>query len=71
MDEAREAIEVELAADDIEQDVVACHGYAIARRLDDAPLAPDAYAGVTRSLAFGPDLSRQSQCEGGVHPVAA
>jgi hypothetical protein len=50
MDGAREAIEGELAADLIEQDVGARHGHVIARRLDDAPSAADAHAGATRSL---------------------
>lgn len=50
MDGARETIEGELAADLIEQDVGACHGHVVARRLDEAPSAPDTHAGATRSL---------------------
>ena len=37
-------------ADLIEQDVGARHGHVMAWRLDDAPSAPDAHAGATRSL---------------------
>ena len=50
MDGAREAIEGELAADLIEQDVSTRHGHVVARRLDDAPSAPDTHAGAARSL---------------------
>src|SRR5579871_16637 len=50
MDRAREAIEGELAANLIEQDVGARHGHVVTRRLDDAPAAPDAHADASRSL---------------------
>lgn len=49
-DGAGEAIEGELAAALIEQDVGAHHGYVVARRLDDAPSAPDVYTGTVRTL---------------------
>lgn len=50
MDGAGEAIEGELAADRIEQNVGACHGHVVAWRFDDAPSAPNAHAGAVRSL---------------------
>jgi hypothetical protein len=51
---AGEAVEGELAAALIEQDVGARHGHIVARCLDDAPSAPNAHAGaasVNRRLA--------------------
>ena len=50
INEACEAIEGELTAVLIEQDVGAGHGHVVARRLDDAPSAPDTHADDARSL---------------------
>ena len=50
MNAAREAIEGELAAVLIERDEGAGPGHVVARCLDDPPSAPDAHAGVARSL---------------------
>ena len=50
LDGAGETIEGKLAADLTEQDVGIGHGHVVARRRDNAPMAPDAHAGAVRSL---------------------
>lgn len=50
MNGTSEAIERELAAGPIEQDLGVREGHVVARRLDDLPSAPNAQAGAARSL---------------------